>query len=253
MLLHEECGRREYRHLLAGVRGDERGAHRHLGLAEADIAAHDAVHRAIAAEVGKHLPYRLRLVLGFLEWEGVGERLVVELAHRERESRLGLATRMQVEQLRGHIPNLLRGAPPRTRPLIGAELVQRRILRRRAGVAAHQMQRVHRHVDAVAVLVLEHQEFPGLAADLHRHQPLVAADAVFLVHHRRPGIEVLQVAQDRLGVGGALAATLLAGTRPEQLRLGDHRDRRHGGEGETLDVRRDRQRQARLGGEEGTP
>ena len=54
----------------------------------------------------------------------------------------------------------------------------------RARVAADEMQGVHRHVDAIAVLVFEHQELPGLAADLHVLQTLVAADTVLLVHHR---------------------------------------------------------------------
>ena len=36
---------RQQRHLLAAVHGDERGAQRDLGLAEADVAADQAVHR----------------------------------------------------------------------------------------------------------------------------------------------------------------------------------------------------------------
>ena len=206
MLLHQQRRRREHRDLLAGVHGDERGAHRHLGLAEADVAAHDAVHGPLAGQIAEHLADRLRLIGGLLEREGAGERLVLELRQRQGEARLRLAPRVQVEQLRGHVADLLGGAPPRARPLVGAELVQRRVLRRRAGVAAHQVQRVHRHVDAIAVLVLEHQELPRLAADLHRHEPEVTADAVLLVHHRRAGVEVLQVAQDRLRIGGAARA-----------------------------------------------
>ena len=190
MLLHEQRRGRQHRDLLAGLRGDEGGAHGDLGLAEADVAADDAIHRPLAAQVREHVADRLRLILGLLEREGVGEALVVELVQRQRQSLLRLAARVQVEQFRGHVADLFGGAPARPRPLVGAELVQRRVLGRGAGVAADQVQLLHRHVDAVAVLVLEHQELPGLAADLHRHESLVAPDAVFLVHHRRAGVEV---------------------------------------------------------------
>src|SRR5256886_8830691 len=117
------------------------------------------------------------------------------------------------------VADLLGGAPAGPGPLIGAEFVQRGALGRGAGVAAHQVQGVNGHIDAVAVLILEHQELPGLAEDVHRHQARVAADSVLLVHHRRARVEVLEVAQDRLRIRGALAPSLLAGACPEQLRF----------------------------------
>ncbi len=52
MLLREQGGRREHRDLLAGGRGDERGAQRDFGLAETDVAADDAVHRSWRGEIG---------------------------------------------------------------------------------------------------------------------------------------------------------------------------------------------------------
>src|SRR5207249_3209756 len=159
----------------------------------------------------------------------VGEGLVVELARGEREPRLGLAPRVEIEELRGHVADLLGGALPGARPLIGAELVERGALGGGTGVTADEVQRVHRDVDAVPVQVLEHQEFSRLPADLERDQPRVAADAVLLVHHGGAGIEILQVAQDRLGIGGgALAPPLLAGPRPEELRLRDPGGRSRG-------------------------
>ena len=133
-------------------------------------------------------------------WRSSGTRARSSGSDRPR---LRLAARIQVEQFRRHVADLLGGAPARPRPLVGAELVQRRALGRGAGVAADEVQLLHRHVDAVAVLVLEHQELPGLAADLHRHESLVAPDAVFLVHHRRAGVQAREVAQDRLRVGAA--------------------------------------------------
>ncbi len=71
MLLHQQRRRRQHRHLLARLRGDEGGAHGDLGLAKADIAADDAVHRARTGQILEHLADRLRLILGLLERKGV--------------------------------------------------------------------------------------------------------------------------------------------------------------------------------------
>ena len=52
VLAGEQGRRRDDRDLLAGHGGDEGGAQRDLGLAEADIAADQAVHRLAAARSG---------------------------------------------------------------------------------------------------------------------------------------------------------------------------------------------------------
>ena len=45
VLLGQNRGRHEHGHLVAGVDRFERGPHRHFGLAEADVAAEQPVHR----------------------------------------------------------------------------------------------------------------------------------------------------------------------------------------------------------------
>ena len=79
MLLGEQRGRAEDHHLLAVGDRDERGAQRDLGLAEADVAAHQAVHRLAGRHVGDHRLDRRRLVGGLLEAEAVGERFQIVL------------------------------------------------------------------------------------------------------------------------------------------------------------------------------
>src|SRR3546814_8231186 len=83
------------------------------------------------------------------------------------------------------ISDFFRGLAPGLRPLLAAERMQRRGFRRRAGVAADQVQLRDRHVQAVALGVLDLEVFAGLAAGFERHQAAVAADAVVLVHDRR--------------------------------------------------------------------
>ena len=127
-----------------------------------------------------------RLVGGFLEGKAAGEGLVFRASRAaQRRALARLALRVQVEQFRGHVADLLGGALARLGPLIGAELVQRRAFGRRAGVARDQVQLLHRHVELVAAGVFEHHELAVLAGHLHDLQADVAADAVFLVHHGR--------------------------------------------------------------------
>ena len=54
VLAREQRGRHHDCDLLAVHRRDEGGAQRHLGLAEADIAAHQPVHRLAGAEIVEH-------------------------------------------------------------------------------------------------------------------------------------------------------------------------------------------------------
>ena len=77
MLLGEQRGRHQHRDLLAVHRRDEGGAQRDLGLAEADIAADQPVHRLAGLQVADHRFDRGGLVRRFLEAEAGGESFVV--------------------------------------------------------------------------------------------------------------------------------------------------------------------------------
>ena len=75
VLLGEERRRAEHHDLLAVRDRDKRGAQRHLGLAEADIAAHQAIHRLAGRHIGGHRLDGRRLVGRLLEVETRGEGL----------------------------------------------------------------------------------------------------------------------------------------------------------------------------------
>ncbi len=75
MLLGQDRGRHQHGHLVAGVDRLERGPHRQFGLAEADVAAEQPVHRPRLLHVGLDRGDRRQLVGRFL----VGKR-GVELA-----------------------------------------------------------------------------------------------------------------------------------------------------------------------------
>ena len=69
VLLGEQRRRHEQRDLLAVGERDECGAQRHLGLAEADVAADEPVHRLARDEVLDHRFDRAGLIGRFLEAE----------------------------------------------------------------------------------------------------------------------------------------------------------------------------------------
>ena len=93
VLLGEHRGRHQEHHLLAVLGGLERGAQRDLGLAVADVAADQAVHRARLLHVGAHGLDRLELVGRLAVREGALE-LELPLASRAgRRGRRGACAR----------------------------------------------------------------------------------------------------------------------------------------------------------------
>ena len=253
VLLGEQRRRHQHGDLAPAGDGRERRAQRDFRLAEADVAADDAVHRASGAHVREHGLDRLVLVDRLLERECGFEGAIGVLVEGDRASLARRAARVEVEQLRRDVAHALRGAPPRARPLLGAELVPGRRIGRAAGVARDETERVHRHVQQVAARVLDDEELGGIAGDLHDLQAAVAADAVFLVHHRGAGRERGEFAQDRLRVAlDAPPPALLASAFPEELVLGDERERaRRAGAGRARRTRRRGRARGRLRANDG--
>ena len=118
MLLGEERGRHQYGDLPPGLHRHECGAQRDLRLAEADIAAHDAIHGPIGLQVGDHLLDRLLLVGGLLERKAGRECAVFGVANLEARAMPRGAARVQVEELRRDVPDPLGRLAPRLQPLI---------------------------------------------------------------------------------------------------------------------------------------
>ena len=73
MLARQQRGGHHHGDLRAGHGGDEGGAQRDLGLAEADIAADQPVHRPAGRQILQHVGDGARLVFGFGEREAGAE------------------------------------------------------------------------------------------------------------------------------------------------------------------------------------
>jgi hypothetical protein len=97
MLAGEQRGRHHDGDLRAGHGGDEGGAQRDLGLAEADIAADQPVHRLAGGEILQHVGDGAGLVLGLGEGEAGAELVPAPSAapwHRRSRSWRSAAMRI---------------------------------------------------------------------------------------------------------------------------------------------------------------
>ena len=103
VLARKQRRRHHDRDLLARHRGDERGPQRHLGLAEADVAADQPVHRAAGGEVVEHGVDRGALVVGLVIGEAGAELVVEPLAGGEPRRFAQMPLGRDLDQLGRHL------------------------------------------------------------------------------------------------------------------------------------------------------
>ena len=168
----------------------ERGAHRDLGLAEADVAADQAVHRAAAREVGEHLVDRALLVGRLLEREARLELAQADRRAAERAPLLQLARRVDLEQLARHREDRLVRLRLDALPRRAAELVEPRARRLRADVVLDEVDAVDREIEPVAARVLEVEIVAFRVRDVQVAQAAVEPDAVIDVDDVVVGLEL---------------------------------------------------------------
>ena len=204
----QERRRHQHRDLLAVLDRLERRPDRDLGLAVADVAAHETVHRHGLAHVGLDLVDRAELVGGLGEGEGVLELALPGSVRPEGVALGGLTRGVQLDQLGGDLAHRLAGAALALGPVGTAQPVEAGLLA--AHVAGDLVQRVGGHVEAVrrsAPLrraVLQHEVLALGAlhlALLHLHE---TPDAVLLVDDVVAGLE-LEGVDLLLATGGHLA------------------------------------------------
>ena len=177
VLAREQRRRHHDRDLLAVHRRDEGGAQRHLGLAEADVAADQPVHRPAGGEIVEHGVDGGLLVLGLLVGEA-GAELVVEAGSTAEPRRLAqLPLGGDLDQLAGHLADAV--LHPRLARLPGgaAEPVELDAGLLRA-VARQKLDVLDRQEQLVAAGVVDFQAVVRRARGLDGAQADEAADAV---------------------------------------------------------------------------
>ena len=197
VLLGEQRGGDQDGHLLAVLHRLERRPYRDLGLAVADVAADQPVHRDRLFHVPLDLLDRRQLIRRLRVRERVLQLTLPRGVRAERVPLGRLPGGVELDELCGDLPNRLLRAGLRLLPLRAAHLVQGGRLP--ADVAGELVELVGGHVEPVAGLaalaggVLQDEVFPVGAVDGALHQLDVAADAVLLVHHVVAGLELQRV------------------------------------------------------------
>ena len=182
MLAGQQGRRPDHRHLLARHGGDEGGPQRHLGLAEAHVAADQPVHRLAGGKIVHDVGDRLQLVIGLGIGEARAEFLVQALGRTERLASPDRALGGDLDQAVGHVGNALLQLGLARLPGDAAQPVEDGPLLARAVTAQH-VDVLDRHEELVATVVGEPQAVVAGVMDLERHETLVAPDAMLAMHH----------------------------------------------------------------------
>ena len=222
VLLRQQRGGHQYRHLLAAVHREEGGTHGDFGLAKTDIATHQAVHGLGFDHVVYYRFNRGLLIGGFLEREGLGKDLVVAIRRGKAEALSGAAAGIDIQQLGGDITDLFRGLAFGFLPLFRAQAVQGRVVVFTTGIAGDQVQVGNRYVELGFIGVGQGQKLGLLTFYLKVDQPKKTPNPVINVYHRRAFTQFGQVANDRIAqVGGLATAATLHHPLAKQLIFGN--------------------------------
>ena len=183
MLAREQGCRRNHRDLLPAHRRHERRPQRHLGLAKANVAADQPVHRAASGQIGQHIVNRRVLIVGFLPREFLDELIVAGLLGLKHRGGAQRAQRRCLEQFVSNRADPLFQAALAFLPAFTAQPVKRGKLVV-AAIAAERVEVLHRHVQFVAASILQHHAIMRALPHRDRLQAAIAPDPVFQMHHQ---------------------------------------------------------------------
>ena len=127
MLSRQQGGRHHHGDLEAFHRGDEGRTQRYLGLAEADIAADQPVHRTSGRQIVDDGINGVLLVIGLVIGEACGKLAVEPVWWCERRRATHLALGSYADQVPGHLQQPLLQLRLARLPADTAEPVQHRL------------------------------------------------------------------------------------------------------------------------------
>ena len=184
VLAREHGGRHEDGRLLAREHALHHRAQRDLGLAEAHVAAQQAVHRAVGLHIHLDLRDAAQLVLGLLIGEGVLKLALPRIVRGEGEALDLGALGVKLDQALGQFLGGRLGARLGARPVRTAQLVQPHALGLAAAdVFGDQVERGRGHIQEIRARERDLDEIALRAVHGHALHAYKAADAVVLMHH----------------------------------------------------------------------
>ena len=185
----------------------EGGPESHFGFAHPHVAAEQPVHGPGVLHVVFDLGGGGQLVLGLVVLKP-GLKVLLPLAIRREGKALGLlAPGVELNQFLGHLLGGLLDPGPGPLPLGAPQFGQLDlVLVSRRGVAAQQVQLGDRHIQHVRAGILNLQIVLGGALDFQTLDAGIHADAVALVDHIVPRLDIGQAGQGVLVLLAALGA-----------------------------------------------
>ena len=190
-------GGREHGDLLVIAQGLEGSAHRDFGLAITDVAAQQAIHGELRFHVALHVGDGLRLVLGLVVFERIFELLHPLGVGRKDVTARGLALRIELEQLVGHVLHRLAHAGFRLAPCLRAKMIQDGLRALRRTIFLHQIKPSKRNIKPRCVGVFEQHEFRRAVALVDFLQSLILPDAVLHVDNVVANLQIAEVRKKR--------------------------------------------------------
>ena len=179
-VLAREQGRgNDDRGLLAVDRGGEGGAQRDLGLAEADVAADEPVHRPARREIVERRLDGVGLVLRLVIGKARAEFVVEPFGRDEPRRRARHALRGDADQFARHFAHALLQPRLARLPARGPQAIEFALL---GAVARQQFEILDRQEQPIAAGVMNLQAVVRRARRLDRLQADEAADAVIDMH-----------------------------------------------------------------------
>ena len=186
VLPRQQRRRHHDRDLLAVERDREGRAQRHLGLAEADIAADQPVHRPAAFEVLQRGIDRAKLVFGFLIGKARAELVIDMRLHRHLRRLVQMPLGGDLDQFAGDLANAVLELGLARLPAAAAQPIQFDIGVIGA-VARQQLDILDRQEQLGLGGIMQFEAVMRRAGDLERLQADETADAVLDMDHEIAG------------------------------------------------------------------
>ena len=224
VLLGQNRGRHQNRHLHSLVHRLERRPQGHLGLAVTHVAADQAVHGLGHFHVVFDFLNGLNLVGGFLEGERIFQVALPRSVGAEAMPADGFANSVKAQQFFGDLSGRPFGSILDALPLAAAQAREGGRLVGGRDVCAQPVQLFGRHVEAVVLGVLQHQVFAVFPGGFQMRCADKPGHPMIDVHHIAARRQVRQrygVAQISVGFGRAKTPLF---HRTEQFGVAVHRD-----------------------------
>ena len=199
MLVGQQSGGDEHRHLTVIFHGLEGRPHGHFRFSVPDVAAHQSVHRFAGLHVVRNVFDRFELIRRFFVLKR-GLELVV---HRAVES-IGVACHeftvgIEVDQLVGHLLDVLLHARGRFGPTGAAQTFKARRMAVRSAIPLHMVEPLQRDVQRVAAGEFQDQIIAVELLHREAFEALIFCDAMLDMDDIVAHVEIFQRGEEGRG------------------------------------------------------